>query len=176
MAAAWSGHIGSLYTEEQPYNNSTSPRIFEKGREIGGRLSESALEKTLKSIESENRRVLLLGDMPRPNRNLNECAFSDTTWLLRSKCLRPYQFLDAKEIKAFHKISDNVLIDAASLNDKTDAILPTERLCKIEQCPTFLSGELIYRDTNHIRLNLSFATLEELGDKLGLAEYLDSIR
>jgi hypothetical protein len=55
------------------------------------------------------------------------------------------------------------------------AILPTEALCAEDRCPTYLNDEIIYMDDNHIRRNLTPATLKRLGVELGLPAYLDAL-
>jgi peptidoglycan/LPS O-acetylase OafA/YrhL len=175
MAAAWSGHVRMLYTEQTGTNLRTALDLVERSGEVGGTLSIEALRRTLASIDLRGRRVLLLGDVPRPNRNLNECAFVDASWLLRAPCEDPYDHLDATRVRRWHKVSDEVLTRVAGEFNAVDAIIPVSVFCNDTICPTYLDGELLYKDSNHIRRNLTATTVQRVANELGLPTYLDSL-
>lgn len=175
MAAAWSGHARQIYTDVEPYNNSPKRTMFENSSEIGSRLSGIALRRTIERINMNGRNILLLGDIPRSNRNLNKCAFNEFTTLLRVPCKSPHAYLDASRIKAWHSASDQVLKNIAADNDSITTILPTEKMCSSQKCQTYFNGELIYKDGNHLRRNLVPETLKVIGSKLGLPAFLDNI-
>ena len=105
MSAAWSGHIRMLYTDDHPENDSNSP-LSKRSAEVGKNLSVVAMRATLASLDLTNRHVLLLGDIPRPNRNLNECAFNEISPIFRADCAEPYTFLDGRRVRAWHLYSN----------------------------------------------------------------------
>jgi peptidoglycan/LPS O-acetylase OafA/YrhL len=175
MAAAWSGHVRQLYNEEELVNRTSEISMLEKSSEVGKRLSQRALLRTIDSIDAEDRKILLLGDVPRPNRNLNECAFNDFSSLLRSECDEPYDYLDSAEVSEWHKDSDDVLDSIAKRRDSVTVIFPFPAFCSGERCPTYLNGELLYKDSNHIRRNLKADTLKVIGSRMGLPAFLDGL-
>ena len=173
LASAWSGQVRMHYTDEHPENlvNTSLRNRFPK---IGASLSKIAFEPLLSQLS--DKKVLLLSDIPRPNKNLNECAFAQHTQLLRQQC-KPENFkiLDVKKIHQWHKSSDKMIKDVANKFSNVSAIIPTERLCGQEYCQTYINNELIYRDDNHIRSNLKTATVNELAKKLSITEFFDSL-
>jgi hypothetical protein len=175
MAAAWSGHVRMLYTDAVEDNLSTNEALVNRTGEAGAPLSASALRKTIASIDLESRHILLLGDVPRPNRNLNDCAFAELSLLMREGCEKPHRYLEASQTRSWHQYSDNVLESVASEFEQVEAIIPVSLLCGQEICPTFLNGELLYRDSNHIRRNLHPSTMNQLAVRLGLTQFLDGI-
>jgi hypothetical protein len=48
-------------------------------------------------------------------------------------------------------------------------------LCGAKVCPTFVNGELIYFDSNHMRRNLRPETVAELSRRLGISRYFDAL-
>lgn len=174
MTAAWSGHIRQLYNRQFPNNATPGIALAEKSSQIGAKLSLFALRQTLDRIDLHDRHVLLLGDVPRPNRNLNDCAFNELGDLLRAGCERPYAFLDSRRVREWHADSDRVLSELARNDSRVTAIIPSNLMCGETRCPTSLDGELLYKDGNHLRRNLRGRTMDDLAAKLGLTGYFDA--
>jgi len=175
MAAAWSGHVRMLYTDNFQENLRSTIALTARTGDVGAALSEYALRETLAKIDLQDRHVLLLSDMPRPNRNLNDCALADVSLLLRADCDDSHRYLDAPHTKMWHQPSDDVLTVVASEMEQVEAIIPVSILCGQENCPTYVNGELLYKDNNHIRRNLAPSTVEQLADELGLTRFLSGI-
>jgi hypothetical protein len=174
MAAAWSGHIRMLYDETHTDNHVNLP-ISARSSEVGRLLSRPALEHALDRLDLDGRRVLLLGDIVRPNRNLNECAVLEQVPLIRKTCDQSHRNLDAGVVKAWHQASNQVLVDVAQARPEVDVLLPTDRQCDGSSCPTYVNGELLYRDSNHFRRNLLPATVAIVSRQVGLTEYFESL-
>ncbi len=173
LAAAWSGHARMLYTDIQPTNRSSNP-IEKRDADIGASLSTPAFHQLLSQLQ--NKKILIIGDIPRPNKILNDCAASDHTQLIRRKCNELfYKQLDYNEIKKWHHSSDEVLLSLSSKYDNVTTIIPSKTLCTEEKCETYLNDELIYKDDNHIRRNLSTNTVVLFSKTLGLDKYISSI-
>jgi hypothetical protein len=173
MAAAWSGDVRMLYTDKQPTNKSNAP-LKEKDAAVGAALSETAIRKLLAKLPEK--KILLLGDIPRPNKTLNECAFSEKLELFRNKCDdSTYRSLPSKTVLAWHKDSDLVLTSMAEEFNNVETILPDKSLCDNKHCQTYVNGELIYKDSNHIRRNLNDMTASMLSEKIGLHDYFSSL-
>ena len=166
MAAAWSWHTRMLYSAAETTNKNNKADA-----KIGATLSEVAFNKLLSSLG--NKDVLILGDMPRPNKILNECAAAETTKLLRETCKQStYRYLDAQKTLAWHKASDDVLLSMANKFPNVETIIPNSSLCDESRCDTYVNDELIYKDGNHIRRNLGIDTVEILSDRIGLGAYM----
>ena len=174
LASAWSSQLRMHYTKLAPANKSNSA-LGERNDELGAKLAKVAFEVLLTKLASQD--VLIIADMPRPNRNLNECAFSENTHLLRQKCSNDmYKSLDTKTILAWHKSSNALVEDMATQFNNVSAIIPSDYLCEELLCKTYISGELIYRDDNHIRSNLSNTTAAELAKILTITQYFEQLK
>lgn len=164
MAAAWSGYLSSLYLADSPDKRS---------RKLGGEYTRSGLEKLLTTLDLKDKHLLLLGDVPRPMVILNDCAAQALATVLRAPCGIHTDHLDWQRVTRWHEPSNAALRDVARQNPKIDVILPSQVLCREDDCSTYLNNEFLFRDANHIRRNLSPDTLVEIGDRIGLASYLD---
>jgi len=173
MASAWSGHIRMLYTDDETTNKSDS-ELFEKSAEVGAKLCENALKILITKLK--NKKVLLIADVPRPNKVLNECAIAEVSNLLRKKCdVSLYRSLDLKMISEWHYNSDWVLRNIANDFSNVDVIFPRNSLCNESECQTYINGELIYKDNNHLRRNLKKETITILSDQIGIHTYFQSL-
>lgn len=134
-----------------------------------------ATRETINSLNLDQRHLLLLSDMPRPNRSLNDSYFSANTNVLREATDESYLFLEEGKIRNWHKYSDEVLKTISSENENINSIILSDKLCNEGKCITVINSELIYRDSNHIRLDLSPSTLYELLKLSGIYDYFSSI-
>lgn len=171
MSSAWSSHIRKLYNDQYTDNYLNTSPITDRDSNLGKNLSAQALAKTIASLDLTDRKLLLLSDIPRPNRSLNDNYFSATTPVLRADKSDNYSFLDEATTKQWHLDSDWVLKYIAQAHTNVSAIILTDKLCKAGTCPSFINSELIYRDDNHLRSNLQRETVEELAEISGLFEY-----
>lgn len=174
MASAWSGHVRMLYTDEAPQNRVNSKDLGPKADFYGVPLADAAMRKTLDSLNMTGKEIMLLSDLPRNNRKLNQCAFNKMDELLRADCSTDFHRLSIKWVTGWHTRTEKILTDIAKDYDNISFISPVEALCEQDACPTFFNDELIYRDSNHLRLNLSLETLNVLDEKLGLSDFLSS--
>ena len=173
LAAAWSGHVRMLYSKDIVTNFSNAS-LENKSAKDGAAASSIAFEKFLAKLE--DKRVLILGDFPRPNRVLNECAARDISKIIREKCDDfSYKKIDAERIKEWHFASDSLMNDMAKRFSNVSLILPGDYLCNAAYCNTYVNGEFIYRDGNHIRRNMSSETIQEISLNIGLRDYFSSL-
>ena len=174
MAAAWSGHVRMHFNEEYQ-DNLHSNSLVEGNSETGAILSEQALVRLLEQISWRDRKLLLLGDVPRPQYSLNDCLFAEQSGLFRRYCENGYMALDASSVKKWHHDSDKVLSNIQTKNINTQVILPLSKMCGAKECATHINNELIYMDGNHIRRNLKPSTLTEFSQLLGLESYFSQL-
>lgn len=172
LASAWSGQLRMHYTEQQTQNK-TNTSLYERRPEVGAALAQVAFTRLLSELKTK--KVLVIADIPRPNKNLNECAFAESTILLRSRCTEDkYKYLKASEVRAWHSYSDELIQQVATEHNNVTAIIPSELLCQADKCRTYINGELIYRDDNHIRSNLQESTANILAEKLHIARFIEA--
>ena len=170
LAAAWSGHARMSYNDSFKTNLENSSLETQSAIE-GVKASETAMHLLMKKLA--DKQVLLLADIPRPNKILNECAFSENTWLLRSRCnASDYKFLDAKLTLDWHQPTDELLENLATKYPNVSAIIPTTALCSEGKCSTYVNNELIYKDANHLRRNLQPDTAQALAKIIGLERFV----
>ncbi|MEA2989456.1 MAG: hypothetical protein QOG83_2167, partial [Alphaproteobacteria bacterium] len=67
--------------------------------------------------------------------------------------------------------TNEVLASVAASHPDVLAFLPTDTMCKPD-CITSIEGEFLFRDSNHLRRNLSVDTLDRFVTLLGLPDLL----
>ncbi|SET41357.1 acyltransferase family protein [Thalassotalea agarivorans] len=173
FASAWSIQTLKLYNEEFP-NNKQDIADELKDQAIGAHLTVQGLTATIQKIKKLP--ILLLSDVPRPNRDLNECRFAEEQSLFRQQCQQNYHYLDYDTVLKWHKITDNALISVADTFSRVSVIVPSQHLCAEGQCKTIINNQLIYRDEHHLRRNLMPATNIKIAEMLALDRYLSSLK
>ena len=73
-----------------------------------------------------------------------------------------------------HRIYNQALEDIAQ-EFGVSALITTKKLCDEKTCATYMNGEFLYRDSNHIRRNLKKQTLVKLDEAIGIGLWLDSL-
>jgi peptidoglycan/LPS O-acetylase OafA/YrhL len=171
MAAAWSGQIRLLWNEKQPENRRGSLSPTERAKK--GDLASKTYFTDLIS-ELHDKEILLIGDFPRPNENLNACIYSEFSGLIRQKCKKEsWQSLNSQEIIKWHLISNERLKTLGTQFENIITVIPVENLCNKSTCPTYINGEFIYKDSNHIRRNLTDDTLDKLLIQSGIYDAME---
>jgi len=166
MAAAWTGYLKGLALPGQEKSGSM---------EAGYPLMQLGMETVLGELSLEGRNVLLLADVPRPNRNLNGCVARNMTRMLVQPCQQETGFLAASQIREWHDGTNQVLVNVAAAYPEVTALLPNVTMCGTAQCSTYVNGEFIYRDNNHIRRNILPGTARQIAETIGLVEYLEGL-
>ncbi|HLC08803.1 MAG TPA: acyltransferase family protein, partial [Methyloceanibacter sp.] len=127
---------------------------------------ERGLAQTLAEIDPKRHSVLFIGDMPRPEFNVPSCALHTVSGLWRKPCRKYREFFTDKArpseaiLKRLADGSDNVYF-----HDSLTAMCAGPKGCTIR-----IGDEIVYRDTNHFRHDLSLATRQEIVSMLGLGE------
>jgi peptidoglycan/LPS O-acetylase OafA/YrhL len=160
MAAAWSGYPSSLYQAD----------TSERGRGTGSHMLGAGLDATLSQMPPAIP-VRILSDVPRPRRNLLPCLLEDS-WILR-RYTDQCGPLPKEEVVAWHRATSEVLFSVAEKHPHAIAFDMVERVCDTQTCPIYLQGRLLYRDSNHIRRNLTQAELDEMTARTGLREIIE---
>src|SRR4029079_13069622 len=129
---------------------------------------EHGLTQTLAEIDPKRQSVLFIGDMPRPEFNVPNCALQTISGLWRKPCRKYREFFTNKA-----RPSETILKQLADGSDNVyfhDSLTP---MCAGPRgCPIRVGDEIIYRDSNHLRHDLKPATRQEIATMLGLSEAL----
>ncbi|MEM7661000.1 MAG: acyltransferase family protein [Pseudomonadota bacterium] len=161
LASAWVGYPRSLYTLKPSDAGSISR---------GNSLTEEGLRTALSNMPDQLP-VIIFGDIPRLDRNLDDCLLVPGGSILRKRKSDPScRSIPRGVVEERQRPINNILEDVSSEFDNVTYFNMIDRMCTAEECPTFLGERLLYRDTNHIRRNLSDEEKVLLVDRLGLGQ------
>jgi hypothetical protein len=164
LASAWAAYPERIYRG----------LLAKPDRETGIELLRQGVEMGIRLLQPEKRTILILTDIPRPQFNVPDCAIRSTRALLQKQCDGDWQHLDLTDVYAFHGPVNQALNRAAGHWQNVRVLHPIKKLCR-STCPLFLGGELIYRDDNHLRRDLSQQTVHTLVEIMGLDAALGEI-
>ncbi|MCR9149234.1 MAG: acyltransferase [Rhodobacteraceae bacterium] len=114
--------------------------------------------------------IVFLGEVPRGEHNLLDCYRRVSARLLRRPCDLDVLALPRSVVDRLHGPTRNILASVGSSNDNVRFHDVDDLWCTEASCPTTLNGEFLYRDSHHIRRNLSDETKAELSGLLRLRD------
>lgn len=168
MASAWAGYTHTDYLSGPDATQAEPLRTVE--------LIESGMRRALALTDNKDRNILLVGDVPRPFANLNPCAATLMNSLLRqSDCVYELSYLSAENVDIKQGETNDLLARLAAESNSVEFLPVTDRMCDDERCNTYINGEFIYRDNNHIRRNMDVKTNNAIMRKLELDVYFDRV-
>ena len=132
----------------------------------------NALTKLIKEKSAPDRRFFLMGMVPHLPSEVVECAVRDSSKLLRRPCVGTARSPDPTALKLISRPTDQMLIEVAKSLPSVVAVIPTEKICQNDACELSVDGEFLYRDTGHIRRNLSLQARKHFADRIGLTAAL----
>jgi peptidoglycan/LPS O-acetylase OafA/YrhL len=153
LAAAWTYQPETLFHLDPQ----------QRSRESGMKLFEDTLERTIERISSPGRHIVLIGTVPQWNASPVPCELAGGP-VFRAPCTPP-GFTREYETNLLGP-ANAVFRRIAERHSNVAAILPAEAMCTSAVCTSHLDGELLYRDTSHIRRNLPEQTRRQLGKLL----------
>jgi hypothetical protein len=134
------------------------------------KLIEKGLVNTIAQIDPSKHAILILGDIPRPGFLVPDCAMQSLSGLWRQPCRKYREFFTDKE-----RPTEAILSRIASANEHVHFLDTLKAMCAGPKgCTIRIGDEIIYRDTNHLRHDLSPATRNEIASRLGLNEALSA--
>jgi hypothetical protein len=134
------------------------------------RLIEDGLVQTIAGIRPAELPVLIIGDTPRPDYPVPDCAIRSVSGLWRKPC--------GEYAPLFHEAgrpTEDVLRRIAAADGRVYFLDTFDAMCGPEGCPIRVGDEIIYSDTNHLRLDLRPATRQTLVSTLGLGQVLSEV-
>jgi peptidoglycan/LPS O-acetylase OafA/YrhL len=165
LAASWSGKLPELYREGDKEQRSVK---------IGEALLRDAVLALADDIDLPARRIYILADIPTwSGGDPVGCAIQSHSPLPRRPC-RPQDLNIARESFVAKQGPTNAVLAAVAKEKPHLTFIPTgAALCDGPICTHRINGEFLYRDTNHLRRNLTLTTRFELGKRIGLEEVFD---
>ena len=156
MSASWLGVATTTYHRD----------LGKRSGETGRELMRDGLISTIGEIGA-GPEIIILTDVPYFRSNPTPCVFGKLSGLLRRPCDESKTTLLASDVLRRHGPTNRVLQRVA---DATGArLIPINaNMCRNDTCITELNGEFIYRNRNHIRINLQVNTRSALIVATGL--------
>lgn len=158
LASAWAMYTPHIHGPDGVRSERTGLELMREG-----------ILRVAGEVDTSRRRVVVLTEVPRPGRDMVPCVLQRLGGLLRKRCSYDPTQLELDSVRAVHGSVNDVLWSLADTDPAIDVIDVTRSLCGTATCDTFLNGEFLYRDSNHLRRNLSPATMDQLISKIGLA-------
>jgi hypothetical protein len=131
-------------------------------------LIEQGLVATIAAIRQQSRPILVIGDVPRPIYSVPDCILQRAMGLWRQPCRKFREFFAESE-RPTETILKDITANASGVYflDAQKAMCAGPKACSIR-----VRDEIIYRDGDHLRHDLSLTTRQELVFKLGLGSAL----
>jgi hypothetical protein len=163
LAALWSAHYR---------------RVHEPGKlpdpEAGAELMRLGMSETIAQINPARIPLLLISDVPGVGRDMTACVIESKVKLLIKSCDYETASRNVSKLQ-YHGLSNRALADVAMHNEGVHLLNTVDKLCDDKKCDNYVNNEFIYRDSNHLRLNLSADTVVHMVERLGLDQEIRSI-
>jgi hypothetical protein len=170
LAARWSAYLSVTY------RNPDDARSVARGLE----LLKEGLEEFVTEIAPLHRKIVLLGEMPQMGFDPIPCVIilQDThLWRDRSErghCQTMIESIPQSSFLERLAATNEVLRSVAAGHPDVLAVFPTDQMCRPD-CITSIGGEFLFRDSNHLRRNMSAEGLEKFVTLLRLPELLRAL-
>jgi len=169
LAARWSAYLSVTY------RNPGDARSPARGLE----LLEEGLEEFVAEIAPLRRRIILFGEMPQMGFDPIPCVILQDVSLWRDQSEREHcQAMTASIPRSSflerQSATNAVLRSVAARHPEVFAVFPTDQMCRPD-CITSIGGEFLFRDSSHLRRNISREGLEKFVTLLRLPDLLRSL-
>ena len=166
LAARWSAYLSVSY------RNQGDARSVPRGLE----LLKQGLEEFVAEMAPLRRRIVLLGEMPQMGFDPIPCVILQNTRLWRDQsdlghCQAMTASIPRSSFLERQSATNEVLQSVAAAHPDVFAFFPTEKMCRPD-CITSIGGEFLFRDSSHLRRNISVDGVEKFATLLGLAALL----
>jgi peptidoglycan/LPS O-acetylase OafA/YrhL len=162
IAQAWSVHPNQLLDTE--YRGSA--------RQSGIDLFQRGLKDFLNDARIRKQRIWLIGDVPSSDYDIADCYIRSVMRTAAKPCERNPSLLSWQDVAAGLDSTNEILRSLADGFPNVHTLILSDRMCAGAGCITTVGGELIYRDSDHLRRNLPPETQRELIELLNLGEII----
>jgi len=136
----------------------------------GVALMKRGLQSTLLGLNELHTNTLILGDTPYVGQQRIECAVQHN---LPRKSKSTCSPLPLQEVLLKQGISEKAVMEVGNEMQDVEYHSIISSHCKEGACPIFINDDYIYRDSSHIRRNLSDRTKKALVESFGLRDMID---
>jgi peptidoglycan/LPS O-acetylase OafA/YrhL len=165
LAARWSAYLSVTY------RNPGDPRSVARGLQ----LLDEGLEQFVNEIAPLGRKIILLGEMPQMGFDPMACLLLESSlWRDRSdreRCQATTASIPRSSFLERLAATNEILMSVAARHPNVLAVFPTDRMCRPD-CITSIGDQFLFRDSSHLRRNLSADAIEKLVTLLGLPDLL----
>jgi hypothetical protein len=144
----------------------------------GLQLLDEGLEQFVSEIAPLHRKIVLLGEMPQLGFDPMPCLLLESSlWRDRSdreRCQVMTASIPRSSFLERQAATNEILMAVAARHPEVRAVFPTDWMCRPD-CITSIGGEFLFRDSSHLRRNLSAAAAEKLVTLLGLSDLLQGL-
>jgi len=166
LAARWSAYLSVTY------RNQADARSVPRGLQ----LLKEGLEEFVAEIAPLGRRIVLLGEMPQMGFDPIPCVILQDIRLWRDqsergRCQAMTASIPRSDFLERLSATNEVLRSVAAAHPDVLAFFPTDEMCRPD-CITSIGGEFLFRDSSHLRRNISPEGVEKLVALLGLPDLL----
>jgi peptidoglycan/LPS O-acetylase OafA/YrhL len=166
IAAAWGSQATSLVRRA---NDAPDPAL-------GLKILEETLSQLVDEVTAPGRKIVLISEIPKWSRDPVACVISQTTTLVRlRRCDNDMGELLLSENYDIHQRSARSVLERICQSGRCSVVYPELGMCRDGRCVTVIGGEFLYRDSGHVRRNLSDQTQVELAKKFGLTALMESL-
>jgi peptidoglycan/LPS O-acetylase OafA/YrhL len=166
LAARWSAYLAVTY------RNEGDARSVARGLEL---LNEG-LEEFVTEIAPLGRKIILMGEMPQMGFDPIPCVLLEGIYLWRAqgereRCRATTASIPRSSFEERQSATNQILMSVAARHPDVLAFFPTDKMCEPD-CITSIGGEFLFRDSSHLRRNLSAGAVEKLVTLLDLPDLL----
>jgi hypothetical protein len=134
------------------------------------------LEEFVAEVAPLGRRIILLGEMPQMGLDPIPCVILASVRLWRdqserARCQAVTASIPRSSFLERQSATNEVLRSVAASHPDVFAFFPTDRMCTPD-CITSIGGEFLFRDSSHLRRNLSVDVVDKFVTLLGLPDLL----
>jgi hypothetical protein len=165
LAARWSAYLAVTY------RNEGDPRSVPRGLQ----LLDEGLEEFVTEIAPLGRRIVLFGEMPQMGFDPMACLLLESSlWRdqsERERCRATTASIPRGNFLERQAATNAILRSVAARHPDVLVFVSTDKMC-MRDCITTIGGEFLFRDSSHLRRNLSVEATAQLADLLRLPDLL----
>lgn len=158
LSAAW------VPLETLAYQDGSLPQSLD-----GPGLISAGIGKVIRDTEQPGRRFIVVAQVPSIPIQPTSCILAGPLNLLRRDCGDLGQLTAAHYHGSMAQSTKLVASIAKEHSSNTVSVLPGDALCRNGRCVVSLNRQFLYRDTGHLRRNLSDETKRSYASLIGLA-------
>lgn len=165
LSARWSYYTAYIYDGEGG----------KKSRENGLKLMEEGLRRLARDIARPGLEIIIMADVPNFGFDPALCALNELQTVFHKSCERNRAFIAHEGREARQNPTHDMLRTLADRKTRTTVFVPADHMCGPQGCALKIDNELIYRDSHHIRRNLTPEITGKLIERMQLDRLIDDL-